>query len=84
MQTETNEQTNKLVITTKRSSQGLREMLFDELDNIRNGKSNPQRANAITKASAVILDSAKLEVQYAKFMNELGNGKNTVDSIKLA
>jgi hypothetical protein len=59
-----------------RSSVGLRDFIFDELDALNSGKSNPQRTNAITKAAQSILDSATLELSVSKFL--CASGKNSV------
>lgn len=42
-----------------RSSLGLRNALFDELDALREGKSNPQRAIAVSKLAAQIIGAAR-------------------------
>jgi hypothetical protein len=66
-----------------RSSVGIRDMLFDELDLLRSGKSSPQRANSITKTTSVILDAAELELNYAKFLNNRGGVDEALNPIKL-
>ena len=55
-----------------RTSVGIRDMLFDELDALRNGTSTPQRAHAIAKTAATILGSVKVELEYAKFLSDTG------------
>lgn len=40
----------------------LRDVLFDEIENLQNGKSNPQKAQAVARLAAQIIESAKVEV----------------------
>lgn len=51
-----------------RSSRGLRDALFDELDALRAGKSNHQRATAVAKLASQVIDSAKMEIEYQKYI----------------
>jgi hypothetical protein len=50
----------------ERSSSGLRNALFDELDAIRSGASTPQRAKAVATLAAQIVDVVKMEMEIAK------------------
>lgn len=52
--------------TVRRTTEGLRTALFDELDALRSGKSAPARANAVAKTSLAIIATAKLELEYEK------------------
>ena len=45
-----------------RDSQGLRNILFDEIDHLREGTSNPTRANAIAKMVAGVVETVELEM----------------------
>jgi hypothetical protein len=49
--------------TTVTSIKGLRETLFIELDNLRNGKISSHQAKIIARLCAIILDSARLEME---------------------
>ena len=51
----------------KRTSEGLRDALFDEIDAFKRGQGDPQRAMAISKLAAQILSAAKVEHEVAKF-----------------
>lgn len=51
---------------TARTSAGLRDALFDELDNLRNGQSNPAKANAIAKLSDQVIATVKMELDVQK------------------
>lgn len=44
----------------------LREILCDEIDNIRAGKSTPSQSNAITNATGKILTTIKMQLEYYK------------------
>jgi|DEB0MinimDraft_6_1074348.scaffolds.fasta_scaffold26248_3 hypothetical protein len=56
----------------ERTSVGLRDALFDELDLLRSGEGNAQRAQAVAKLSAQIVSSVKMELDYARFANTAG------------
>lgn len=51
---------------TVRTSAGLRDALFDELDNLKNGTSNPAKANAIAKLSDQVIATVKMELDVQK------------------
>lgn len=53
----------------ERTSVGLRDALFDELDLLRSGEGNAQRAQAVAKLSAQIVSSVKMELDFARFAN---------------
>lgn len=47
-----------------RTSAGLRNALFDEIDALRRGEGDPQRALAVAQLAKGILQTAKLEYQF--------------------
>lgn len=57
---------------TDRTSLGLRDALFDEIDAFRKGHGDPQRAVAISKLAGQILASAKIEHEVAKYKGSDG------------
>ena len=57
---------------TEQSTVGLRETLFNELDELRNGRSNPQRASAAAKLAVQIINSAKMEIEYQRYVTANG------------
>lgn len=59
--------TNK-VKKTERTSLGLRDTLFDELDALRDGSSTPQRAGAIAKLAVQIVNTVNLELDFQKYV----------------
>jgi len=50
----------------KRNSTGLRDAIFDEIDAVRNGISNPTRANAIAKLASGIVETVRMELEVAR------------------
>lgn len=77
------------MLKTNRTSVGLRDTLFDELDNLRNGLITPHRAMAVAKTAAEIMGTVKLELAFHRFTNGIDpsdNGvttKRDVPSLKL-
>ena len=51
---------------TERTSAGLRNALFDEIDALRRGTGDPKRALAIAKLAQNILDTARMEYKSGK------------------
>lgn len=48
---------------TVRTSAGLRDALFDELDALRNGSTNPAKANAVAKLADQVVATVKMELE---------------------
>lgn len=59
-----------------RTSEGLRDVLFDELDSIRNGKSSPQKATAVAKLAGEICATVRMEMDYYRMIGSK-TGKTT-------
>lgn len=57
---------------TVRTSAGLRDALFDELDGLRSGTSNPAKANAVAKLAGQVVDTVKMELDIQRHMAKLG------------
>ena len=53
-----------------RNSAGLRDAIFDEIDGIRMGSSNPTRANAVAKLATVIVDSVRMDVEVQRHLRQ--------------
>lgn len=66
-----------------RTSIGLRDALFDEIDALRNGESNPSRASAMSKLAVQIINSAKMEAQFQQYVTST-KGNNLVLSKPVA
>ena len=54
---------------------GLREMLFEELELLRAGKINSQRADKVSKLSAQVLTSVRLELEYQRYVHDITSKK---------
>jgi len=63
-----------------RTSEGLRNALFDEMDNLRAGTSDTKRASMVAKLANTIVGVAKVEMEHARYedMPKLGG-----DTLKL-
>lgn len=59
---------------TVRTSAGLRDALFDELDGLRHGTSNPAKANAVAKLAGQVIDTVKMELDVQKHLAKMPQG----------
>lgn len=66
----------------KRTTGGLRDALFDEMDALTAGKSNAQKASAKAKLAVQIINTTKLEMEYQKYVNEIP--KDRLEKVDLA
>jgi hypothetical protein len=55
-----------------RSTAGLREVLFDQIDRLRSGIATPAESNALATLCHKIGQSVLLEISVAKYANEMG------------
>lgn len=62
----------------QRTSAGLRDAIFDEIDAIRCGSSNPTRANAIAKLAGGIVETVRMEIEVQRHARSL-NGVPAVE-----
>lgn len=53
-----------------RTSAGLRDALFDELDDLRNGRTNATNANATAKLAASIVATVEMEIEVHKMLSK--------------
>ncbi len=65
-----------------RSSMGLRDAMFDELDLLRSGASTPKRAAAASRIAAQIINSKKIEIEYEKHIQSLDNATRDLEQRK--
>ncbi len=67
----------------KRTSAGLRAVLFDELDDLRAGRSDPKKALAVAALAKTIVDSVRMELDFIKHTDgKLPDGLPTIDLVK--
>lgn len=80
----TTKKPNGKTSAVERTTTGLRSALFDELDALRSGASNPTRANAVAKLAGSAMETVRLEMDVeshlakmagqAKLVNQLASG----------
>lgn len=54
-----------------RTSAGLRDAIFDELDAIRSGHSNPARANTVARLASSIVETVQMELEVQRHLKAL-------------
>lgn len=59
--------------TLTRTSQGLRDALFDEMNALRSGTSTPARARSVAMLANSILQSVTIEIEYHKYVSDVSN-----------
>lgn len=65
--------TKQLPVTSiSRTTTGLRDALFEEMDALRNGNSNAQRARSLAMMANSILQSVQVEIEYHKYVSAQG------------
>lgn len=65
-----------------RTSLGLRDTLFDEIDMLRDGTSTPQRATAISKIATQIVQTVRLEIEHQRYLSGVKQENNEFREIK--
>jgi hypothetical protein len=53
-----------------RTSSGLRDAIFDEIDAMRSGVSNPTRANAVAKLATGIVETVRMELEVQRHLRQ--------------
>ena len=59
------------VTSMDRTSAGLRNAVFDEIDFLRNGTSNPSRARSIAMLANTVLKSVEVEIEFNKYVSDI-------------
>lgn len=54
--------------TVPKTIEGLRDALFDEINELRSGRGNLQRARAVAQLSAQAIDSIRVQIQYSRMI----------------
>lgn len=62
----------------KRTSQSLRDALFDELEELRNGAGDPTRAMAVANLAKQIINIAKVELDFHREAMKQAEGGRTI------
>lgn len=55
----------------ERTSRGLRNALFDEIDSLREGDSNPARARSLAMLANTALKSVEVEIEFHKYVSDV-------------
>lgn len=55
-------------MTTTRTSAGLRDILFDEIEALRQPKGNPQRALAVSALARQIIGTVEAEIRFQQML----------------
>lgn len=61
-----------------RTSQGLRDVLFDEIEELRTGDGDPQKSLAVAHLAKQIVNTAKVEMDFARVMTAQKNAGDPV------
>lgn len=69
----------KMSKSTKRTTSGLREVLFDQIDGLISGKITPQQAKAVSGLASQVVSVTRLEMEAARFISD---GRMTDNSTK--
>jgi len=56
-------------MTIERTSKGLSNTLFDELEKLRSGESTPQQSRSVAALANTICAVSRLEMDYARFVS---------------
>lgn len=85
---EVTKQVKKQTKPITRTTAGLRDILFDEIEGLRSGTSNPNRANSVAKLACGIIDSARLDMEAQRYLRSTakklgGNGRKSASFFQL-
>jgi len=77
--------TTNTATAIERTSGGLRNCLFDEIDALRDGTSNPARARAVSSLANTALKSVSVEIEYHRYVADISKQSGTAElgSLKL-
>jgi len=60
-----------------RTTQGLRDVLFDEIEELRGPDANPEKSMTIANLAKQIINTAKVELDFVRFIQSAGEeGQN--------
>lgn len=70
------------LVRTVRTAAGLRDALFEELDNLRSGRSTPRQSTAVARVAAEIIKSVHMEIEFHSVMRNLQGKGDKADRIE--
>lgn len=62
----------------KRTSQGLRDILFDEIEELRKGNGDPTKSMAVANLAKQIINTAKIELDFHRQIAQHAAEGNTI------
>jgi len=76
---------DKISNEMERTSKGLRDVLFDELDALRHGKSSPTQSNAVAKLAGSVVETVKMEIEAQKFISSMSkvSSESAIQTLEL-
>ena len=66
------EQEGEVLPDVPKTAEGLRDALFDEINLLRQNKTTPNRARAISQLARDVIDSIRVQIQHQRLMKEVG------------
>ena len=64
---------------SKRTTKGLRDILFDEIDELRAGNGDPSKAQAVAQLARQILNTAKIEMDFLRTISSMKDDGKTLE-----
>lgn len=62
-----------------RTTQGLRDILFDEIEELRSGNGDPTKSLAVANLAKQIVNTAKVELDFQRTLQQLSEGGKSVE-----
>lgn len=75
MATKDEQQAAPKLAPLKRDSEGLRDALFDEMDLMRAGNTNPTRANAMAKLALGVVELVRMQLEVQRHFAKMAPGQ---------
>jgi hypothetical protein len=66
-----------------RTSAGLRDAIFDEIDALRSGSSNPAKANSVAKLASGIVETVRMEIEVQRHARTMPSSGNSINNAGL-
>ena len=63
----------------ERNTSTLRNILFDEIDGLKNGTSEPRRAMAVARLAQQIIQTAKVEMEFYRLQSKAEDAGKTLE-----
>lgn len=62
-----------------RTTQGLRDILFDEIDELRGPEANPAKSLAVANLAKQIVNTAKVELEFQRTILEFADNEHAIE-----